>query len=82
MIPLKIVQADVTALLSLDILDLYQLAVGTALNSLNKRVRLVNNDGNLIYVNEWGVPLDYGKSKHIYGRISDRTAADIYFTRL
>lgn len=52
MVPLEIVQTDVPALLDLDILDLHQLIVDTSFDSLAKRVRLLSDDGSIVYTDK------------------------------
>lgn len=80
-IKMDIVPADVPALLGLGVLDANQLNVDTVFNLLAKRVRVDNEDGSVIYVDEWAVPLSSGKSRHAYVRIGNHNAVDIFFTR-
>lgn len=77
----EIVCADVPALLGLYVLDSNHLSSDTTFNLLAKRTRLINDDGTVVYIDKWSVPLFRGSRKHVYACIGNKTAVDILFTR-
>ena len=79
LVELDIVQADVPALLGLDILDKESLTPCTVSNRLYKRTRHTTDDGKEVFINEWYLPLTRSPSHHLYAPMDH--PAPILFTR-
>ena len=69
-VELDVVQADVPALLGMDILDREGLIADTVANCLTKRVKVSSETGLVQCVDEWSTSLDIAPSKHAYAKMS------------
>ena len=79
MVDFDIVQADVPALLGMDILDREELVADTVFNRLAHRTAFdIEGDGR-VYIYEWFVPLVRSASRHVY--IPIQTVFKTNFTR-
>eukprot|EP00171_Calliarthron_tuberculosum_P004009 IDg4009t1 len=63
---MDIVEADVPALLGMDVLDRENLTADTVLNRLVRRSAVCGKDGTEIYVDSWSVPMVRSESGHVY----------------
>ena len=68
-VELDVVQADIPALLGMDILDREGLIADTVAGRLTKRVRTQSKQGHEHYVDEWSIPLYRSPSRHVYARM-------------
>ena len=76
---LDIVDADIPALLGLDVLDKESLVADTVTNLLTKRTLLRLQNGQHRYRDEWSIPLLRSRSRHVYAEM-DFTPST-FFTR-
>ena len=77
-VQMDVVNADIPALLGMDILDRESLIADTVANRLTKR-SVVHDNGSYFYFDEWYMPLFRSKSGHVYVEIDCSTT--VMFTR-
>jgi len=65
-VEMDVVDADIPALLGLDVLDRERLVADTVFNGLARRVWVKKVNGRDIYIDEWFVPLVRSSSGHVY----------------
>ena len=70
--------ADIPALLGMDVLDGEQFVADTVFHRLARRSAQKLQDGRQAYFDEWFIPLMTAKSRHVYVPIA--TASTIHFT--
>ena len=73
------VQADVPALIGMDIPDRDSPIADTLAKRLTNRVREEHKDGTTSYIDEWSVPLYRALSNHVIART--KLASKVYFRR-
>lgn len=78
LVEMDVVNADIPALLGLDVLDREALMADTVANRLTKRC-LAQNEGSCFYFDDWHVPLLRSKSGHVY--VAMECSASVMFTR-
>ena len=78
-VDLDIVDADIPALLGMDVMDRELLTPCTITNRLIRKTPQVDSDGTKNFVEEWSVPLLRSRSNHLYAHMDLSTA--MYFTR-
>ena len=64
-VEMDVVNADIPALLGLNVLDREALMADTVANRLTRR-SLVQNNGSFLYLDKWHVPLLRSESGHVY----------------
>ncbi len=69
MIHFDVVQADVPALLGMDILDREQLVADTVFNRLARRAAIKDKDSRTVYVADWFIPLVRSDIGHVFRAI-------------
>ncbi len=74
-----IVQADVPALLGMDVLDREGLVADTVFNRLARRSSVEVGSGTAAYIEEWFIPLIRSPIAHVYTSIEKATRS--HFTR-
>ena len=77
-VEMAVVNADIPALLSLDVLDREAVMADTVANRLTKRY-LAQNNGSYFYFDEWHVPMLCSKSGHVH--IEMDCSSSVMFTR-
>lgn len=78
-VELDIVDADIPALLGMDVMDKESLTHCTVSNRLIKRIVHKDSNGTEIFVDDWYVPMVRSRSNHLYAEMHLSTA--MYFTR-
>lgn len=79
MIELDIVDADIPALLGMDVLDKESLTPCTITNRLIHKAKGTTMDGKDIIIDSWSVPLIRSPSNHLYAEMESVTP--LFFTR-
>lgn len=79
MVEMDVVNADIPALLGMDLLDKESLTPCTVSNRLAKRVPIIDKEGNKAYVDKWCVPLRRSKSGHLYAQM--HLVSGTFFTK-
>ena len=77
-VELDVVQADIPALLEMDIFDKESITPCTASNRLIKKIPF-EKDGKKIYIEEWSAPLRRSSSGHMYAEMHFPTS--MFFTQ-
>ena len=77
-VEMDVVNADIHALIGLDVLDREALMADTVANRLTRR-SLVQNNASFLYLDEWHVPLLCSESGHVYVEMD--CPSSIMFTR-
>ena len=79
MIELDIVDADIPALVGMNVLDKKSLTPCTITNRLIHKVKGTTRDGKDIMIDSWSVPLIRSPSNHLYAEMESTTP--LFFTR-
>lgn len=79
LVPFDLVRADAFAFLGLNVLYREKLVPGTAFNQITKRQELLLDDGKLVYLGKWSIPLVRSHSRHAYLLLTEKN--HVHFTR-